>query len=263
MSCAAATAGCPSRAAAASRGCAGGRASAARRAGGRDGRGAARLHRRRGGRLRSSAATPARRLRSTQAEYWVAVAVAAKASIWSVVRRVEPPTHDALLLYVALQAEGGRRGDVDAVVCQPGLPRAERDSAAGGGQHAAAVAVAGRGRARGWWGYHPSFSAGRGRAAAMIRTCRWSSAGYVKERTFPRRIDSRMPRRGSMTSAPIRPGGKRHLRYRARTATGQVAGAVTEKPGLQLATVQDGLPSTWAFSQPKVGASKFLLRHCS
>ena len=37
--------------------------------------------------------------------------------------------------------------------------------------------------------------------------------------------------------------GKRHRRIRARSATGQVAGAATEKPGLNSPIVQIGLPS--------------------
>jgi hypothetical protein len=37
--------------------------------------------------------------------------------------------------------------------------------------------------------------------------------------------------------------GKRHRRIRARSATGQVAGAATEKPGLNSPIVQTGLPS--------------------
>ena len=37
--------------------------------------------------------------------------------------------------------------------------------------------------------------------------------------------------------------GKRHRRIRARSATGQVAGAATEKPGLNTPIVQTGLPN--------------------
>ena len=37
--------------------------------------------------------------------------------------------------------------------------------------------------------------------------------------------------------------GKRHRRIRARSATGQVAGAATEKPGLNSPIVQNGLPN--------------------
>jgi hypothetical protein len=36
--------------------------------------------------------------------------------------------------------------------------------------------------------------------------------------------------------------GKRHRRIRARSATGQVAGAATEKPGLNTPIAQTGLP---------------------
>jgi len=42
--------------------------------------------------------------------------------------------------------------------------------------------------------------------------------------------------------------GKRHRRIRARSATGQVAGAATEKPGLQLAH-RPKRPAQPAFSQ--------------
>jgi hypothetical protein len=44
--------------------------------------------------------------------------------------------------------------------------------------------------------------------------------------------------------------GKRHRRIRARSATGQVAGAATEKPGLNTPIAQTGLPTMRSPTEP-------------
>jgi hypothetical protein len=44
--------------------------------------------------------------------------------------------------------------------------------------------------------------------------------------------------------------GKRHRRIRARSATGQVAGAATEKPGLNTPIAQTGLPNMRSPKEP-------------
>ena len=44
--------------------------------------------------------------------------------------------------------------------------------------------------------------------------------------------------------------GKRHRRIRARSATGQVAGAATEKPGLNTPIAQTGLPNMRSPTEP-------------
>ena len=56
------------------------------------------------------------------------------------------------------------------------------------------------------------------------------------------------------------PVGKRHRRIRARSATGQVAGAATEKPGLK-PIVQTGLPSLRSPRRPLVPVDRTYVDH--
>ncbi len=79
------------------------------------------------------------------------------------------------------------------------------------------------------------------------------SAAGLPRRSPPRRnrgahpallLSPRPPRRCRLAGEPV---GKRHRRIRARSATGQVAGAATEKPGLE--AHRPNRPAQPAFSQ--------------
>ena len=68
--------------------------------------------------------------------------------------------------------------------------------------------------------------------SATSQKSRWTSSATALNSQLPSSPDSRHGE----------PVGKQHRRIRARSATGQVAGAATEKPGLK-PTVQNRLPN--------------------